>query len=134
MRLRSRVPRLLGRRGRAWSAPDQRGRAGQTSQFIDELRPGQIILVHGEQNMMANLKRALHNRYEVPRHAPRGPPATAGVTSGPARLEGGAEWGGGGGGRERGRGRGREREKEKEREKEREGRFEAKVREGKGKS
>eukprot|EP00960_Hanusia_phi_P047960 758699-Hanusia_phi.AAC.3 len=36
----------------------------QTSQFIDELRPSHIVLVHGEANMMASLKKQLVSKYE----------------------------------------------------------------------
>ena len=36
----------------------------QTSQFIDELRPSHIILVHGEANMMLALKKQLMTKYE----------------------------------------------------------------------
>ena len=36
----------------------------QTSQFIDELRPAHIVLVHGEANMMASLKKQLVGKYE----------------------------------------------------------------------
>jgi len=35
----------------------------QTSEFIDELNPGQIVLVHGEANMMASLKKQLVGKY-----------------------------------------------------------------------
>jgi cleavage and polyadenylation specificity factor subunit 3 len=36
----------------------------QTSQFIDQLRPAHIVLVHGEANMMASLKKQLVGKYE----------------------------------------------------------------------
>jgi Cft2 family RNA processing exonuclease len=36
----------------------------QTSQFIEELKPSHIVLVHGERNMMASLKRQLVSKYE----------------------------------------------------------------------
>ncbi|KAJ1477681.1 beta-lactamase-like protein [Baffinella frigidus] len=35
----------------------------QTSEFIDELSPGHIVLVHGEANMMASLKKQLLGKY-----------------------------------------------------------------------
>jgi cleavage and polyadenylation specificity factor subunit 3 len=36
----------------------------QTSNFIDELKPSSIILVHGESNMMMQLKKQLQAKYE----------------------------------------------------------------------
>jgi len=36
----------------------------QTSEFIEQLRPSQIVLVHGEANMMASLKKRLVAKYE----------------------------------------------------------------------